>query len=349
MLTLLGYMLGFAMGMILGVLGAGGSILTVPILVYCFDIEPLDATGYSLLVVGLVALSGALRYWSKHMVNLQSALQFSVPAMLAVLYTRSYLIPSLPDPIIQAEDFTISKDAFILILFGLLMLTSSVFMFNRKAEDEAKTMNQKRTILRNALLVICCAGVGMITGLVGAGGGFIIVPILVGFFNLPMKTAIGTSLMIIAINSLVGFNGDLFTGFSIDWKLLTAFLATTFLGMWLGTNICKKIESVKLSKLFAAFTFLVGISLLGDQTMTFMMPPLTPTHTNVLLESQEQNLQDSASESKRESLSQKREAKFGFCQKIRFFPSQQDFHYLATFELHKSCHAQGLGFHHPYI
>ena len=260
----LGLLLGFSMGMALGLLGAGGSIMTVPILVYFFGVQPLVATAYSLLIVGLVALAGAIRYWSKHLVSLRSVLLFAVPAMCSVFIARSYLIPHLPDPMFHIGTLTVGKNEAIMLLFGLLMCLSAVFM-SRERTDTTQPLSVPISWKQMLLLGICSFAIGLLTGLVGAGGGFLIVPALIGVFKLPVKVAVGTSLSIIAINSLVGFNGDLLAGLSVDWQLLSALLATTLTGMVLGTSLSKKIDASKLSKLFALFVFCIGLTVIGEE------------------------------------------------------------------------------------
>lgn len=257
-MVLLGYILAIAMGLTLGLIGAGGSILTVPILVYLFGVKPVVATGYSLLVVGSAALTGAIRYWRHDLVNIKAALTFAVPAMLTVLATRRYIIPAIPDPIIG-----VPKDMFIMLLFAGLMILAALFMLKpvKPAPSQPHTLNTSR-ILK---LFIGSAGVGLLTGMVGAGGGFLIIPTLIALFGLPVKEAIGTSLAVIAINSLIGFQGDISTGIPLDWPLIGAFLGLTLLGMWLGTTLGKRMEGAKLKKLFALFTLLTGFAVLGSE------------------------------------------------------------------------------------
>jgi uncharacterized membrane protein YfcA len=257
---IIGYFFGFLMGGTLGLLGAGGSILTVPILIYFFQIPPLTATGYSLVVVGSIALVGALRYSRQKLVDCPSVAIFCIPSVVAVLLTRTLLIPNLPNPI-----FGISKDAFVIFLFGLLMLASAFFMLRRSRITPVAAPDKPLQPLSIALLMVCTAGVGVLTGLVGAGGGFLIVPTLTGLFKLPIKKSVGTSLAIIACNALTGFNGDLLIGQAFDWSLLTKFLAVTLIGMFVGTALNNVVESARLCKLFAVFTFVVAVCMLAEQ------------------------------------------------------------------------------------
>ena len=201
-MVILGYILAVIMGLTLGLIGAGGSILTVPILVYLLGVKPVVATGYSLLVVGSAALTGAIRYYRHKLVNIRATLIFTAPAMLTVLATRTYIVPNIPDPI-----FGIAKDVFIMLLFAVLMIVVSVFML--RSPKSKPERHPGMTFIRTLKLILGSSGVGLLTGMVGAGGGFLIIPALITLFGLRMKEAIGTSLAVIAINSLIGFNGDI--------------------------------------------------------------------------------------------------------------------------------------------
>lgn len=257
-MILLGYLLAVAMGLTLGLIGAGGSILTVPILVYLLGVKPVVATGYSLLVVGSAALTGAIRYQRNGLVNLKAAAMFAAPAMLTVLATRTFIVPAIPDPIAG-----IPKDIFIMMLFAGLMILAAGFML--RPVKVTPNRSHAMTFGRMAKLILGSAGVGLLTGMVGAGGGFLIIPTLIALFGLSMKEAIGTSLAIIAINSLVGFKGDIAAGIPLDWPLLGTFLGLTLLGMWLGTTLGKRLEGEKLKKLFGVFTLLIGIAVLIEE------------------------------------------------------------------------------------
>lgn len=263
-MVILGYLLAVVMGLTLGLIGAGGSILTVPILVYLLGVKPVVATGYSLLVVGSAALTGAIRYQRNGLVNLKAATMFAIPAMVTVLLTRRYIVPAIPDPIGD-----IAKDNFIMLFFAALMIVVALFIL--RPPKVTPNRSHQLTPLRVVKLIAGSAGVGLLTGSVGAGGGFLIIPTLIALFGLPVKEAIGTSLAIIAVNSLVGFNGDLAAGIPLDWPLLGTFLAATLLGMWLGTTLGKRMDGAKLKKLFGLFTLLVGVSVLIEELYHLMV------------------------------------------------------------------------------
>lgn len=263
MFTALGFALACLMGLTLGLIGAGGSILTVPILVYFFSIKPITATGYSLLVVGCTAAMGAINYWRQSRVSVQDALIFAIPAMIMVTITRRYILPSLPETLITVSHYSIHKDMFIMLMFSILMLVAAIFMF-KPIKIKEKPVD-KRSLTTGIKLLGGSASIGLLTGMVGAGGGFLIIPTLTGLFGLGMKEAIGTSLAIIAMNSLVGFKGDLVAGISLNWHLLSIFLLLTFIGMASGIYLNQHANPDKLKKLFAVFTLITSFIIMYQE------------------------------------------------------------------------------------
>lgn len=270
MFTALGYALACMMGLTLGLIGAGGSILTVPILVYFFSVKPITATGYSLLIVGCTAFIGALNYWRKKRVRIQDALIFAIPAMIMVMITRQFILPSLPETILTTTRLSLSKDIFIMLLFACLMLLAAVFMF--KPIKIKEKQEPARSFSTGVKLVSGSASIGLLTGMVGAGGGFLIIPTLIGLFGLGMYEAIGTSLAIIALNSLVGFTGDLFAGIELNWSLLSVFLMLTFLGMISGIYLNQYVNPEKLKKIFALFTLVTAFVIIYQEIQILLSP-----------------------------------------------------------------------------
>ena len=253
-MIIFGYILAVLMGTTLGLIGAGGSILTVPILVYFFKIPPLLATAYSLLIVGITALIGALSYFRKNLVDIRSALIFMVPAMISVLITRAFIIPNLPEELIN-----IPKEIFIMLFFASLMSTAAFLML--RPQIFSTTKPTKKIKFTFSKLMLGSSAIGLLTGMVGAGGGFLIIPALVMLFGLSMKQSIGTSLAIIATNSLIGFSGDLSLGIKINWSVLTLFIALTSLGMIFGIWLGKNLDGQKLKKVFSLFILMVAIAI----------------------------------------------------------------------------------------
>ncbi|KTD37377.1 Sulfite exporter TauE/SafE [Legionella moravica] len=252
-MLILGYILALFMGLILGMIGAGGAILTVPILVYFLGVMPVVATAYSLLIVGSTALLGSITYWKKKQVYLAMAVIFSIPALLTVFFTRFYIVPSLPELIVN-----IPKNSFVMIIFAVLMLIAGGFMLKPISVSSISEPPVLKCI-DYFKLMLCSICIGLLSGLVGAGGGFLIIPSLIAFFGLGMKDAIGTSLTIIAINSIAGFQGDRIAGTAFNWPLLTGFILLTLTGMMLGILIGSKLHDKKLRVVFGLFTLTVGV------------------------------------------------------------------------------------------
>lgn len=254
-LDLLGYFGALLIGVVLGLIGGGGSILTVPVLVYLLSVNPVTATAYSLFVVGASSLVGALNNLKQKLVDFRTATVFAIPAFIAVYATRKYLVPAIPDTIFTLWGFEVTRGIGIMLFFALIMIGASISMIrnNGKAEAEAAevTYNYPLIILEGAV-------VGVLTGIVGAGGGFLIIPALVLLAKLPMKKAVATSLLIIAVKSLIGFIGDV-ENLDIDWAFLLVFTGLSILGIFIGGYLNRFIDGRKLKKGFGWFVLLMGI------------------------------------------------------------------------------------------
>ncbi len=253
MLEAFGFIGALAIGLSLGIIGGGGSILTVPVLVYLFGTAPVPATAYSLFVVGVTALVGSAAYMRQGLVSYRTALVFGIPSLVAVYATRSFLLPAIPAELFTMGAFTMTRDLAVMLLFAVLMLAASVSMIRkRKATDSDGEINYNYP-----MILVEGLGVGVLTGLVGAGGGFLIIPALVLLARLPMKLAVGTSLLIIAAKSLIGFTGDV-ARMSVDWNFLLAFTALAIAGILLGSLFARRIRAEQLKPAFGWFTLAMG-------------------------------------------------------------------------------------------
>lgn len=254
-LELLGYFGALIIGIVLGLIGGGGSILTVPVLVYLLAINPVTATAYSLFVVGASALVGAFKNMQKKLVDFRTAIVFAIPAFIAVYSTRKWMVPAIPESLFSVGDFEITKNIGIMLFFAIIMVLASVSMIRdngkKKIENAKVTYNYPLILLEGIV-------VGVLTGIVGAGGGFLIIPALVLLAKLPMKQAVATSLLIIAIKSLIGFIGDI-QNLEIDWLFLAIFTGLSMAGMFLGIYLNKFIDGNKLKKGFGWFVLFMGI------------------------------------------------------------------------------------------
>lgn len=263
-LFIIGFAAAIVIGISLGLIGGGGSILTVPVLVYILGVEPVLATAYSLFVVGSTSLVGSFTYMKKQLVDYKTAVVFAVPSFIAVFLTRMYLVPALPDPLISIQGLEVSKNTGIMVFFALIMLAASYSMIKGKKE----TKEEKSSKVKFNFPMIALEGslVGVLTGIVGAGGGFLIIPALVLLAKLPMKMAVGTSLLIISAKSLIGFLGDLGTQ-TIDWTLLLSFTALSIVGIFIGSALSKKINDKVLKKGFGWFVVIMAIYILGKELL----------------------------------------------------------------------------------
>lgn len=257
-MEVLGYIASVLIGISLGMIGSGGSILTVPVLVYLMHVNPLLATTSSLFIVGTTSLVGGIRAYSKGHVDFRAITEFGIPSIFSIFITRHYLLPAIPSAIFTIGDFVVSKEIFLMILFAALMLVASFSIITNKENKDAAAGSSKSNAGRTILLIILGLVIGVITGLLGAGGGFLIIPSLVLFLKLPMKTAIGTSLLIIAINSLFGFLFSL-KQFEYDWTILLSFTALATAGIFIGSRFADKIPGASLRKFFGWFVLIMGI------------------------------------------------------------------------------------------
>lgn len=253
----IGLLAALFIGLILGLIGGGGSIVTVPVLVYLLGIDAVTATAYSLFLVGVASAVGAYKNAVIGNVNFKIGMVFSIPAFTAVYLTRAFIIPALPDTIATLNGFVLTRELAIMIFFALIMLVASLSMIKTKKETHSaaeKKLNIPLVILEGGI-------VGVVTGLIGAGGGFLIIPALVLLAGLEIKVAIGTSLFIIAIKSLIGFLGDI-NNIAIDWQFLLTFTSFAVGGIFIGLAFNKKVPSERLKKIFGWFVLIMGMGIL---------------------------------------------------------------------------------------
>ena len=250
-----GFISAFFIGLVLGLIGGGGSILSVPVLVYLMYINPVTATAYSLFIVGFAALVGALKNMKKGLVDYRTAIVFAIPAFIAVYVTRRFVVPAIPDTLFSIGDFVLTKNIGVMLFFAILMLLASFSMIRSKSKgltEDSEVRYNYPLILVEGLII------GFLTGLVGAGGGFLIIPALVLLAKLPMKKAVATSLLIIAVKSLIGFMGDL-ENIEIDWVFLLSFTSLSVMGIFAGTWLSKFIDGKKLKKGFGWFVLVMAV------------------------------------------------------------------------------------------
>jgi uncharacterized protein len=255
-MEILGYVCSVLIGLILGLLGGGGSILSIPILVYLFQVDVVTASAYSLFIVGITSFVGAVPKYKDHLVNIRTGFLFGIPSVISIFSTRKWIVPAIPDILYHGDLFIFTKRMMLLGFFALLMVLASVSMI-RGGMKEREPNGRFKTFL----VIMEGTVIGLLTGLVGAGGGFLIIPALVFLTGLNFKTAVGTSLFIIAINSLTGFAGDVLN-YAMNWTLLLSITALSVVGILIGNYFSKKIPQVMLRKTFGWFVLLAGCLIL---------------------------------------------------------------------------------------
>ena len=262
-----GYLASILIGLSLGLIGGGGSILTVPVLVYLFGIDPILGTAYSLFIVGVTSVIGSISYSRHSLVDVRTAIIFGLPSIVAVFLTRAYLVPAIPQEVLKLGDLIIDRGMMLMLLFAILMLVASIGMI-RPTTKSPKSPQSALTHRKYPYTLILIEGlvVGSLTGLVGAGGGFLIIPALVILGRLPMKQAIGTSLVIISARSLLGFLGE--SGLrDLDWGFLLSVTAFAILGIFLGMKLSHRIDGARLKPAFGWFVFVMGVYIILKETI----------------------------------------------------------------------------------
>ncbi len=264
--TVTSYLAVIFMGVVLGILGGGGSVLTVPILVYLCKVEPILASSYSLWIVSFASLFGAFRYALNYKLPYDLILIFGAPSVLGVVLARAVLLPNIPDEIANVAGTDLTKDLLILLLFALLMIAAGAALIYQKdhPENHKFSIADKDSSKKIKVLPLILEGIftGVITGLVGAGGGFMIVPVLVILVGLPMKMAVGTSLAIISLKSFSGILADATFWQNANWQFLIQFTIAAVIGILLGSLLANKLPARRLKVGFGWFVLSLGIYIL---------------------------------------------------------------------------------------
>lgn len=248
---IIGFVAALLVGLVLGLLGSGASILALPVMVYLFKIPTDLATAYSLFIIGTAALIGTLQNVRNRLVQPRTALLFSIPAVIAIAFARKIIIPVLPDEFTLGS-LVLKQDMYTMILFALLMVLAAVPMIRGRREHAAVRRP------RPGILAFFGLVVGLLSGMVGAGGGFLIIPALSIFMKIPIKSAIATSIMIIAINSLAGFSVEVFNP-DINWSFLLLFTGLSVAGVFIGMAFNKQVKAEQLKSGFGYFVLLMGV------------------------------------------------------------------------------------------
>jgi uncharacterized protein len=244
-----------SIGMSLGLIGAGGSILTIPALVYILKIDPLTSSVYSMFIVGTSSLVGGIKSFSKNLVDFRIVTLFGFPSLVGVLIARNIIYPSIPAQLHPINNFTVSKSGLFMFCISVIMFYVGLKMLIKSEKDQ---IHEKFKDSKSLLLPLQGLFIGTLTALLGIGGGFLIVPALFFWTNLPMKKTVGTTLVIIAINALVSFLNS-YSKTILNWHFLLLFSAGSMIGMFLGIKTREVITGIHLTKMFG--WLVLGISL----------------------------------------------------------------------------------------
>ncbi|WP_374079043.1 sulfite exporter TauE/SafE family protein [Bdellovibrio bacteriovorus] len=259
-MELMGYLGAALIGISLGLLGGGGSILSVPLFVYFFALPPTQATSYSLFVVGVASAVGFAKAWKAGQIHLRAGFLFAVPSFLGVLFIRRFVMPHIPAEM-DILDWKLSKEFLVMSSFAVVMLAASVSMLRPRKEKVHSEKSAPWTYAFKAFLV------GSVTGFVGAGGGFLIVPALVVLGGLAMKHAVGTSLGVIAVNSLFGFASDVVAHVAMDFIFLMKVTVIAVVGIFIGSHWGKRTSEAQLKPAFGLFVLILGTGIFAQQLM----------------------------------------------------------------------------------
>lgn len=261
-LEILGYILSLLIGISLGLIGSGGSILGVPILVYLFGVTPESATTHSLFIVGITSIIASYKHHRLGNLKMKEAFAFALPSVIVLLLTRKFLLPAIPEIVFSSGDFVFNKHRLLMIVFSVLMILAAFSMIRRKNEPKKGEPSYARLFFMGIFL-------GFVTGFLGAGGGFLIVPTLLFYGRLELKYAIATSVFIITTNSLIGFAGDLINGVQFDKMLLLKVSSIAIVGMFLGFAMTKKIDGKRLKPIFGWFVLVMGVFIIVKEIFRF--------------------------------------------------------------------------------
>lgn len=257
-MELLGYIAAAFIGVSLGLIGAGGSILTVPVIVFLFGVPQIVSTSYSLFIVGITSMISAIIKYISGDIDLKTAFTFGFISTFVVMMIRKFLIPMIPADLYHIGGIQITYNWVSMVMFSILMLLAAVSMIKQNTDTgDAKPVEKQSTVN----LMLCAVLVGIVTGILGAGGGFIIIPALVMYLNLDIKKAVGTSLAIIALNALTGFTMDVARQ-PVNWSFLLLITAIAVGGSLVGSAISKRIEAGRLKTAFGWFVMALGVIIL---------------------------------------------------------------------------------------
>lgn len=266
MIVVVGYILAVLVGISLGLLGGGGAIIIIPVLVYIFKKDVVEATSYSLFIVFISALIGSILNASKRAVNFKLALVFGIPDIISMYCVRRFVIPEIPMELFAYHNTVFTRDAAILILFSIIIMIASYNMiFGKKAVPDDVSRSNDINLFKLASKGLLT---GCLTGLIGIGGGFLIVPSLVLLAGVSIKEAVVTSLIIIMLKSGIGFIGDLQSALEIEWNFLLSFSLLAIIGILIGNRLSSNLSNKNLKRVFGYFALSMAILIVVKELLS---------------------------------------------------------------------------------
>jgi uncharacterized membrane protein YfcA len=255
----LGYFALIGIGLILSLTGAGGSLLSLPILVYLFSLDVVTASSYSLFIVGTTSLIGAWLEHKRHRVDFRTGIVFGIFSVISIFVTRTWIVPRIPDEILLSDSLTVTKRVLMLGIFALLAISSSAIILLKHTWTTSHTAESRLKFLIPTGIVT-----GIVVGLAGVGGGFLILPSLLLFARLPFKPAVGTTLLIIGFNSMLGFLGDVIN-YPINWLFLLLITCFSIVGMLLGHLYSARMPRHYIRLAFGWIVLTVAVAMLARE------------------------------------------------------------------------------------
>jgi uncharacterized protein len=257
-MELLGYASLIGVGLLLGMMGGGGSILSMPILVYLFSLDVVVASSYSLFIVGTTSMVGTMLKQRDSFIDIPAVLQLGVPSLLATFLTRKWIVCSIPDVLFMVGSVAVTRRALLLSVFATVVIISSVMVIHSR---QSSTSYESTSRPNPLALILAGLGVGFLSGLAGVGGGFLILPALILFAGLRFNVAVGSALPIIAMNSLVGFVGGVYSH-PVNWIFLASISMLATFGIFIGDHFASRFSPNTLKRIFGWSALMLGIWIL---------------------------------------------------------------------------------------
>ncbi|HPQ07705.1 MAG TPA: sulfite exporter TauE/SafE family protein [Bacteroidia bacterium] len=268
-MEVIGYILAVFIGIVLGLFGSGGAIISFPVLVYFMGISPELAGNYTLLIVGISALVGTIKQLKEKTLDIKVAISFSIPLLLSFFITKKIILPAIPSKILETNALTFTKDNLIMSLFVITLSVIIYKMLNKDSNEQSSHTTSIQSTF-NLKYLIQSFLVGFLSASIGAGGGFIIVPALMSIYKLPIKNATSTSLFVITINAFIGTLLNIHHFQSEHITMIVVFTILSIIGIFIGIYLNKIANVLTLKKSYAYFLIIILFSTISTEIYKFI-------------------------------------------------------------------------------